>query len=222
MKFFTADNHFGHKNVISFTNRPFATTEQMDAEMIERWNSRVKYGDYVYVLGDFIWSTMSVDYVVSIIKKLNGSILLVRGSHDRVSHIEIMKMLGVKDLGYMHEIKIHGYKTVLCHYSLRTWPASHFNSWHLFGHSHQEINYINSGKSFDVGVEGHDFYPWSEDEIHDEMLLLRNNFGRKFINPNKWRKACQKINQTTSRLRMLIKKFRKLFYYVATTTARKT
>ena len=39
--YFTSDNHFGHEGVIRFDNRPFASVEEMDAEMIRRWNAKV-------------------------------------------------------------------------------------------------------------------------------------------------------------------------------------
>ena len=39
--FFTSDIHFGHENVIRFDGRPFATVEEMDAELIRRWNAKV-------------------------------------------------------------------------------------------------------------------------------------------------------------------------------------
>lgn len=53
--FFTGDLHLGHENVIKFDNRPFETVEEMDAELIRRWNNKVDKGDLVYVLGDMIW-----------------------------------------------------------------------------------------------------------------------------------------------------------------------
>lgn len=39
--FFTSDLHFGHENVLSFDNRPFETVEEMDDELIKRWNDKV-------------------------------------------------------------------------------------------------------------------------------------------------------------------------------------
>ena len=55
--FFTADTHFGHANVIRFDDRPFGSVDEMDEELIRRWNSKVGTEDFVYVLGDMIWKT---------------------------------------------------------------------------------------------------------------------------------------------------------------------
>ena len=59
--FFTSDLHFGHENVIRFDNRPFKTVEEIDSELIRRWNAKVAPGDLVYVLGDLIWKTRNDD-----------------------------------------------------------------------------------------------------------------------------------------------------------------
>ena len=83
--FFTSDLHFGHENVIRFDNRPFDTVEEMDEEMIKRWNAKVGKGDIVYVLGDFIWKA-ATNEAVSIIRRLNGQIILIKGNHDRFLH----------------------------------------------------------------------------------------------------------------------------------------
>lgn len=76
--FFTGDLHFGHANVIAFDNRPFKTVEEMDAELIRRWNSKVGKGDLTYVLGDMIWKARNDD-APELIKNLNGQIILIKG-----------------------------------------------------------------------------------------------------------------------------------------------
>ena len=47
--FFTADPHFGHTNIIRYENRPFASAEEMDQELIRRWNETVSPEDTVYL-----------------------------------------------------------------------------------------------------------------------------------------------------------------------------
>ena len=37
--FFLADTHFGDGNILRYENRPFATVEEMDRELIRRWNA---------------------------------------------------------------------------------------------------------------------------------------------------------------------------------------
>ena len=40
----------------NFDNRPFSTIEEMNLEIVKRWNRAVSEQDHVYVLGDFIWN----------------------------------------------------------------------------------------------------------------------------------------------------------------------
>ena len=95
--FFTADMHFGHENVIKFDKRPFETVEEMDAELIRRWNAKVGKGDLVYVLGDMIWKTRND--ADTLIRSLNGQIILIKGNHDRFIRNAKAKdaLAGVKD-----------------------------------------------------------------------------------------------------------------------------
>lgn len=80
-RYVIADLHFGHKNVIEYCNRPFATVEEMDAAMICKWNSVVKDEDTVYVLGDFIL-TRNMDKIKDLVSRLRGHKVLVMGNHD--------------------------------------------------------------------------------------------------------------------------------------------
>ena len=77
--FFTSDLHFGHENVIRFDNRPFETVEEMNAELVRRWNAKVSNGDLVYVLGDMIWKSNHGE-AEKLIKSLNGQIILIKGN----------------------------------------------------------------------------------------------------------------------------------------------
>lgn len=83
--FFIGDLHFGHENVIKFDNRPYKTVDEMNEDLIRRWNNKVSPGDIVYVLGDLIWKTYNKS-AADLIKRLNGQIILIKGNHDRFLH----------------------------------------------------------------------------------------------------------------------------------------
>lgn len=52
MNYFISDLHFGHKNCLSFDNRPFKSIEENDETIIKNWNNTVKIDDDIYLLGD--------------------------------------------------------------------------------------------------------------------------------------------------------------------------
>lgn len=45
MIFFTSDHHFSHANIIRYCNRPFASAEEMNQELIRRWNQTVSLNE---------------------------------------------------------------------------------------------------------------------------------------------------------------------------------
>ena len=73
--FVIADTHFGHSNIIKYCDRPFVTTEEMDRQLIEKWNSVVGKEDIVYHLGDFALGNMNK--VSEYRKQLKGKIFLI-------------------------------------------------------------------------------------------------------------------------------------------------
>lgn len=83
--FLTSDTHFGHAGVCRFLRndgvtklRPWDTPEEMDEEMVRRWNERVRPNDKVYHLGDVVINRRALD----IMSRLNGDKVLIRGNHD--------------------------------------------------------------------------------------------------------------------------------------------
>lgn len=83
--FLTADPHFGHAGVCRFMRddgftklRPYETAEEMDEDMVKRWNETVKPADKVYVLGDVVINRKAL----GIMRRLNGDKVLIKGNHD--------------------------------------------------------------------------------------------------------------------------------------------
>ena len=83
--FLVSDTHFGHMGVCKFTRndgvtklRPYDTSEEMDEDMVCRWNERVGSRDKVYHLGDAVINRKAL----KTLGRLNGDKVLIRGNHD--------------------------------------------------------------------------------------------------------------------------------------------
>lgn len=81
--FVTADTHFGHARINELAGRPFSSVEEMDAELIRRWNDTVGRDDVVLHLGDLALGP--IQQSIALTARLNGRRFLVPGNHDRVS-----------------------------------------------------------------------------------------------------------------------------------------
>ena len=81
MTYYISDLHFGHKNILSFDNRPFKSIEEHDKALINNWNEVVGIDDDVWILGDFSWynATKTIEFY----KRLNGNKHLCIGNHDK-------------------------------------------------------------------------------------------------------------------------------------------
>lgn len=163
--FFTADHHFGHRNIIRFQDRPFADVTAMDEALVERWNAAVGPDDVVYHLGDV--GLCSPKALRALLDRLRGTIYLLRGNHERsATHRLCADRFGwIKDI---YEFSVEDAEAprgeqpiVLMHYAMRTWNRSHHGSWQLYGHSHGTLPDDPAQRSIDVGVDCHDFAPIS-------------------------------------------------------------
>ena len=193
--FFTGDLHFGHEKIISFDHRPFRTVEEMDAELIRRWNAKVGRGDLVYVLGDMIWKTRNED-AASLIKRLNGQIILIKGNHDRFLHDAKAKaaLAGLKDYDDICVTLEDGRKKrcILSHYFIPMYQGHRYQGIHLHAHSHftDEADYevdfaekLNAegvkNEIYNVGCMYWNYEPVTLDEILAHGRTVRPNYGTR-------------------------------------------
>ena len=165
--FFTADHHFGHANIIRFCDRPFKDVTEMNEVLIERWNEKVKKNDYVYHLGDFGFKNQG-DFG-KILDRLNGKKHLIVGNHEKSALQHPKKFVWIKDY---YELKVKDpdckngvQRIMLFHYAMRVWRGWGRGNWHLYGHSHGNLPDEKTQLAFDIGVDCHDFYPLSYDEV---------------------------------------------------------
>jgi calcineurin-like phosphoesterase family protein len=187
--YFISDTHFGHANIIKYCSRPFlseeearqvqeaggdrervrkvsvsqASVEHMDATMIDNLNAVVGPDDVLWHLGDFAFG----DYeVAERYRRRIGckTINLIWGNHDK------RRIAGLFNRTF-DQVLIHveGQGIFLNHYAMRVWDKSHHGTWHLYGHSHGRLPDDPESLSVDIGVDCHDFRPWSFAEIRAVM-----------------------------------------------------
>lgn len=164
--FFTSDTHFNQEKKVRLKQVPFKSVEEMNKELVKRWNNKVGPNDIVYHLGDF------GDY--DFVKKLNGKITLICGNYEKKDfgkdfdtfRNKLLK-LGfddvIKDSLYLDE-KILGEKVLLVHK-----PTDHANDCiSLFGHVHNLALVKKFG--FNVCTNYHYFSP------------INKNIAKRYVN----------------------------------------
>lgn len=185
--FFTSDFHDEHPLVL--THRPFDTAAQMRNTLISNINAVCGPSDTLYMLGDWAMGMDKLRKVTEFRLRLRaGRVVWIRGNHDP----SLEKMQTLVDRGIINQVaemltvkvamppitKMDGSlvpsksKTiVLCHYPLEHFEFEEARTYHAHGHLHLPPERVKTPLRLrlDVGVDGHDFKPWSMEEIRVAM-----------------------------------------------------
>ena len=130
--FLVSDTHFGHFGVCKFTRndgvtklRPWDTPEEMDEEMVKRWNETVRPNDKVYHLGDVVINRKAL----KTLHRLNGDKVLIRGNHDIFRDDEYRQ--------YFRELRAYHVMNgmILSHIPIHTESLGRFGT-NIHGHLH--------------------------------------------------------------------------------------
>jgi len=183
MILFTADHHFGHSNIIRHCNRPFQSVDEMNDVLLDNWNSAVKPGDTVYIIGDLFFRNAipAEDFL----HKLKGKKYLIIGNHDKdwMKRTDLPKYF--ESAERMMEISTGAHKVTLCHYPMMTWNAISKGSYMIHGHIHNntDADYFqfirNMPNILNAGVEINDYKPVSFND------LIKNNQRFKITSQDK-------------------------------------
>lgn len=158
----TSDTHYFHAGIIEFSKRPFDSVKEMHEALIQNWNDRVRPGDTVIHVGDFIFgSSRNWNHILD---QLHGDIVLVEGNHDRGNKPNATTRGRFKLLARLLEERIGDHYFAVCHYPMLSWRNRQGGSIHVHGHSHggrpDEIICPTDGtvvipkcRRFDVGVD---------------------------------------------------------------------
>lgn len=146
-RFYISDLHIGHDNILKYDNRPFKNADEMEDEIVRRWNNVVCAEDIVYVLGDMCWKVERkwIDFV----SRLNGNIVLIKGNHDPSNMPGRIRKL-FQDVKDIKTIRDGDYEVIMCHYPLLFYPHSYRdNTIMLCGHVHitKENDYLEEFRS---------------------------------------------------------------------------
>lgn len=170
MRFFTADTHFFHHNVIHYCARPWATVEDMNEGLIANWNSVVAPNDEIIIAGDFVFG--GVEKGKSIVSRLNGKKILVRGNHCQKQ--SKMLRMGFDVVVDSLVLDIGGVSVNVSHYPYVPKDVDEDTryldrrvkdngDWLIHGHVH--CTWKIRRNMINVGVDVWDFRPVSEKEI---------------------------------------------------------
>lgn len=168
MRFWTADWHFFHKQVIECCDRPFKNEKHMRNAIINNFNEIVRKEDSTFVLGDVAMLGGSQwERLRGIIQKLNGSKHLIYGNHDEfrwqryidVGFTTVHSALWLEEDGLpivmAHDPSVYctiAPKTVLLH-----------------GHIHTLYKSMPDQRVVNVGVDMWDFKPINIKQIREEL-----------------------------------------------------
>lgn len=181
MVYFIADTHFGHNNIIESCNRPYYNVQEMNSDMIQKWNSKVKKCDTVYILGDMFRRCENPE---NILLQLNGEKHLIMGNHDKEWLDEAVAEKYFKTVNSLLESSFDLFQAILCHYPLATWRHPK-DTYMIHGHIHTDTNsdywhlLCSNPRILNAGVEINGYEPVTLEE------LIRNNEKFKHMHKGK-------------------------------------
>ena len=184
-KVWTSDLHFDHTNAIKFCGRPWATVDEMNDGIINNFNSKVRPGDTVYILGDLYFGK-TAERLDGFLSRLNGNKILILGNHDYSKFKDVYRrnFVAVKDYDETY-ITVDGIKTkvVMSHYPMLAWNGQHRGSIMLHGHCHSNMRYPFINRIMDVGVDAQNWFPVTDAEIWEKLKDIKpeilDNHGKR-------------------------------------------
>lgn len=167
-EFFTSDLHFGHSNIIGYSNRPYSDAEEMNAKLIANINSRCKAEDVLYHVGDFACYGKAIGVEGSRVNPreyealINPKIIHINGNHDLNNKVK------ASILGAM--IKLQNYNCWVSHippWDQKATLAPSNVDVYICGHVHEKWKYNTHDRKpvINVGCDVWGYKPIRKDEL---------------------------------------------------------
>ena len=147
MRYYIADLHFCHSNLNQcMDRRGFESVDAMNEYMIRQWNSRVRPGDEVVILGDFCLSRDTAE-VNTLIRRLMGKKYLIIGNHDKYLENKQFDRNAFKWIEHYKELNDNKRKIILSHYPIMCYNGQYRRNgegepkvYMLYGHVHNTFD----------------------------------------------------------------------------------
>lgn len=147
MRYYIADLHFCHSNLNQrMDRRGFEDANSMNEYMINQWNSRVRHGDEVVILGDLCLSR-DIAEVNALLSRLKGKKYLIVGNHDRYLDNNSFDRSIFKWIEYYKELNDNKRKIILSHYPIMCYNGQYRRNgegepkvYMLYGHVHNTFD----------------------------------------------------------------------------------
>lgn len=185
--FLTSDTHFGHAGVCRFLRddgftklRPWDTPEEMDEEMVKRWNETVRPNDKVYHLGDVVINRKAL----GILRRLNGDKVLIKGNHDifkledYTAHFRDIRSYHVMNGLILSHIPVH--EESLGRFGCNIHGHLHANK--VMRSKHPGATPVEDHRYFNVCVENTDFRPILFEDVVKQIKERGGEVGFKYGN----------------------------------------
>ena len=182
-----SDIHFNHKNISIYCpdsrgqfvdiighsedGKPIYNhrIDDMNEEIIRKWNTLVQPGDHVFILGDVAMGR--IELAPALISRLNGDKTLIRGNHDRsLMKVPDLDNLFINIRDYLC-FSARGTGVVMSHYPLASWDGQGHGAVMLHGHLHGTPCMV-TGRIKDVGIDTNNLYPYDFEKVLEEMKQI--------------------------------------------------
>ena len=162
MRYYISDLHFFHSSMNDRMDcRGFENVEAMNEYMIQQWNSRVRHGDEVVVLGDF--SVARGKETNEILRRLKGKKYLIAGNHDKFLKDKDFDSSLFKWIRPYAELNDNKRLAVLSHY-----PIMCYNG---------QYRLTEDGKPKAYMLYGHLHDTWDEECVRDYVNKIHNHLN---------------------------------------------
>ncbi len=192
----SSDGHISHRKILGYCKRPwlYFDTENRrreqagvayvisdealvahDKALTDNINAAAGADDVLILCGDVAWKGIET------LKRFRDqlavrTIYVTVGNHD--DEDDLIKVFGREFVFERFKLTVDGRggvrRAIVEHYPSLSWEGSHKGNWHLSGHSHGNLDHRHLDNpalllSLDVGVDSHDYRPWS---WADELVPL--------------------------------------------------